>query len=177
MEFVEGVSLRALMRQGKLDFRRISFLIQQIGIALDCAHKQGVLHRDLKPENIMIREIGGGQEMPIIIDFGVATVKHRNSPEATHTRVAGSPRYMAPEQLAGRPEAATDIYALGVIAYEMIAGQLPFERNSMSHEPLNAPLKILPEAARETVLKALSFDPKSRHASALQLGMSRPSPG
>ena len=170
MEFVEGVSLRSLMRQGKLECGRIAALTRQIGIALDSAHRQGVLHRDLKPENIMIRDMGGGQELPVIIDFGVATVKHADSPEGKRTRVAGSPRYMAPEQLAGRPEAATDIYALGVIVLEMIAGGRPFQGDLPSQEPFGALLGSLPEAVRKTVLKALSFDPKSRHASALEFG-------
>jgi tRNA A-37 threonylcarbamoyl transferase component Bud32 len=170
MEFVEGISLRALMRQGKLKLDRIAALTRQIAIALDSAHHQGVCHRDLKPENIMIRDMGGGQELPVIIDFGVATVQHSDFPEGAQTRVAGSRPYMAPEQLAGRPEAATDIYALGVIVLEMITGRRPFQGDSSSQEPFGTLRGSLPEAVRKTILKALSFDPKSRHASALEFG-------
>jgi serine/threonine protein kinase len=180
LEFVEGASMKSIITPGGLDLGRTATLIRQIGEALQAAHDQGVYHRDLKPENIMLRDLGRGQEMPVIIDFGIATV--RDSPQTDNgtTRVAGSVPYMAPEQYLGRPEAASDIYALGVIAYEMTTGQRPFpEKSPLSHfQSQGEGVKInprtlrpaLPEAAEEAILKALTYDKKDRYASAVEFG-------
>src|SRR6266478_4338895 len=130
MEFVDGVTLRSVITAGGMDRQRVAALLPHLGRALDAAHDQGVYHRDLKPENIMLRDLGNGQELPVMIDFGVATVRDSETGSTLLTRVAGSYPYMAPEQLHGKPEAASDIYALGVIAYEMLTGQRPFRADS-----------------------------------------------
>ena len=164
-----------------MELPRVASLIRQIGQALDAAHDHGVYHRDLKPENIMLRDLGGGQEQPVIIDFGVATVTDCRMEGSPLTRVAGSYPYMAPEQLSGQPEAASDIYALGVIAYEMLTGRRPFDEEDSPvqlflKQKQGVKVKLgdlragVPEAAQRVVSKALSFNPKDRYARALEFG-------
>lgn len=129
MEFIEGESLAALIQSGqKYSQNEIAQLIQQLAQALELAHQQGIVHRDLKPANIMIRQDG----TPIITDFGLATMSQNE--EATqitqHGQIMGSPSYMSPEQVEGDLEKigpASDIYSLGVIMYELLAGQRPFQ--------------------------------------------------
>ncbi len=172
LEFVHGVTLGAALARGQMDLPRVASLIRQIGQALGAAHDQGIYHRDLKPANIMLRGLGGGQEFPVIIDFGVATIKDSTTATSQPTRVAGSYPYMAPEQYLGQPEAASDIYALGVIVYEMITGRRPFEGDSpvsffvQQKEGVRVKPKDLrpdlPEAAQEFILKALSYSPRER---------------
>jgi serine/threonine protein kinase len=178
LQFVEGVPLRAIMRPGGMDLARTGKLMHQLGHALQAAHQLGVHHRDLKPENILVKNLGNGQEHAVIIDFGIATVKDSRYAGPPMTRIAGSFPYMAPEQLVGKPEAASDIYALGVIAYEMVTGTTPFEPGSpVAHyfeQKQGVQVKPgqlrgdLPEAAERTILKALSFEPSNRHPSPVE---------
>jgi len=180
LEFVDGVTLRSVMSEQGMEFPRVASLIRQIGQALDAAHDHGVYHRDLKPENVMLRDLGGGQELPVIIDFGVATVADCQMGGSPLTRVAGSYPYMAPEQLSGKPEAASDIYALGVIAFEMLTGCRPFEEDSpvqlFFKQKQGVQVKVgdlrtgVSEAVQRVISKALSFDPKDRYVRALELG-------
>ncbi|MDQ3013102.1 MAG: serine/threonine protein kinase, partial [Acidobacteriota bacterium] len=127
MQYVEGYSLRKLVT-GQMDFALVARIVRQIGQALTSAHDKGIVHRDLKPENIMVHQRGEDDEEIIkLIDFGIASVK--DSKVATNsekTKVAGALPYMAPEQLRGQPEASSDIWALGAMAYEMLTGALPF---------------------------------------------------
>jgi class 3 adenylate cyclase/predicted Ser/Thr protein kinase len=180
MQFVDGVTLRSALSAGPMQLSRATSLIRQTAEALTAAHDQGVCHRDLKPENIMLRALPAGREQAVIIDFGIAAVKDSSGTAATSTKVAGSPRYMAPEQLGGNPEPASDIYSLGVIAYEMVTGRLPFECNSavelyfqQQQGVRQKPSELrpdLPAGAEAAILKALSFDPKARYARALDFG-------
>src|SRR5262249_60432124 len=90
--------------------------------------EKGVLHRDLKPENIMLQPLGEGEDLVKVIDFGIARVADpKFAPETQATMIAGTPPYMAPEQIRGRPTAASDIFSLAAIAYEMITGFVPFK--------------------------------------------------
>jgi RNA polymerase sigma factor (TIGR02999 family) len=180
MAYVEGVNLRSVMKGEGMEFARVVRLVRQIGQAPSYAHDRFVYHRDLKPGNIMLQR-AEDEEFIILIDFGTATVKESQpATRSTKTAITGTPEYMAPEQTRGEPSAASDIYALGVIAYEMLTGRQPFAvpRNERG-EPLLAELykvqqagvKVrpkdlrsdLPEAAQAAILKALSFDPKDRH--------------
>ncbi len=170
LEFVAGITLRSAMTGGPITPGRVSALLTQIARGLDAAHGQGVFHRDLKPENIMLRDLGNGAESPVIIDFGVATVTDSETGGNPMTRIAGSFPYMAPEQLQGRPVAASDVYALGVIAWEMIAGRRPLQADS----PVDLYLKQKEGLKRafdepgisgpveRVLLRALAFNPEDR---------------
>jgi tRNA A-37 threonylcarbamoyl transferase component Bud32 len=174
MQFVEGVSLRSVLTEQGLDPARVARLMRQIGHALGAAHEKGICHRDLKPENIMLQSLGEDEEQVKLIDFGIATVKDSQVEASSYaTKVAGTPPYMAPEQLKGTPSAASDIYTLGVIAYEMLVGRKPFEADSMValYEQQQAGFKPrtgdyrpgVTLAALQVITRALSFDPRDRY--------------
>jgi class 3 adenylate cyclase/predicted Ser/Thr protein kinase len=178
MQFVQGVTLRALVQQagGLLALPEVGTILRQVGSALSAAHEKGVHHRDLKPENIMVQDLGHDQKLVKIIDFGIATVRDPAEQATQHTQVAGSVLYMAPEQLEGRPSAASDIYALAVIAYELLTGRPPFEPKTPYEllmiqregvkEPPSRRRPGLSPALDAVVLKGLALDPKDRYASA-----------
>jgi serine/threonine protein kinase len=172
MQHISGDSLRDHIGPQGMELQRAARLVRQIGQALAGAHEQGVLHRDLKPENIMLQNIAG-EEYIKIIDFGIATVLDKTmTPETRITAIAGTVAYMAPEQLIGKPSAASDIYALGTISYEMLTGRLPYNPASIYQllELQRAGVRVkpcevrpdLPEAAQTAILKALSFNPEDR---------------
>jgi serine/threonine protein kinase len=176
MQYVEGDTLRNLMDQGPMEFTRAAKIVRQVAQALGAAHEKGVWHRDLKPENIMLQH-SGGEDYIKLIDFGIAGIQNSQfTGEAT--KVAGTLTYMAPEQFAGNPCAASDTYALGVVAYEMLTGRTPFPSSSMTHlvqEGLTWELPRrarpdLPEAAERAILKAVSFRAEQRQASIRELG-------
>jgi serine/threonine protein kinase len=187
MEFIEGYELRSLIEseKGLRDFDRIASIIRQLGEAISAAHDVGIYHRDLKPENIMLTDSSGVEQVKVI-DFGIATVKESLDEKTKTTALAGSIRYMAPEQLFGKPTAATDIYAMGVIAYEMITGRVPFAAD-LNH-PLAAMQQLLemqrggvrvlpkdlrprlPEKAQDIILRALAYQPSVRYQRADEFG-------
>jgi serine/threonine protein kinase len=182
MQFVEGYTLRSVMT-GKMDFKRVGLLFRQIGYALTAAHDKGVVHRDLKPENVMLQIGSEGEEIVKLIDFGIATVldsQTASNDTDGRTKVAGALPYMAPEQLRGQPEAASDLWSLGVMAYEAVTGQMPYQADTLVslHEQQRAGLQTqphrlrpdLPLAAQAAILRALSFDPKTRQARAREFG-------
>lgn len=181
LQYVDGVTLRSVIGKGGMRLDRVARIVRQIGQALTAAHERGVFHRDLKPANIMLQDLGGGEELVKIIDFGIATVRDpQASMSAELTEVAGSVLYMAPEQLLGKPTAASDLYSLGVIAYEMVTGRLPFNPESpfqllpMQQEGVKVkPVGLRPElplAAQDTILKALSYEPRNRPRRARDFG-------
>jgi serine/threonine protein kinase len=176
MQYVAGESLRSVMVPEGMDLERMAKLIRQMGQALAAAHRQGVIHRDLKPENIMLQSVGD-EEYVKLIDFGIATIHEiTDAADNRTTEVVGTLSYAAPEQLRGKPVAASDIYALGVIAYEMATGQQPFNSKSIFqlYELQRAGIMIKPrnlrpglsEAAQSIILKALSFSPQDRFVKA-----------
>ncbi|HXM36575.1 MAG TPA: serine/threonine-protein kinase, partial [Pyrinomonadaceae bacterium] len=132
MEYIYGMNLRAQIRPEGMSLERVAEIIKQMGRALSAAHEKGIFHRDLKPENIMLQDLGHGEEMVKIIDFGIAKIKHSAIAATTATTAtAGTIAYMAPEQLSAKQVSLTaDIYSLGVIAYEMITGRRPFNPES-----------------------------------------------
>ncbi len=181
MQYVEGVTLRSIMKIEGMDLARVARIVRQIGQALAAAHDKGVYHRDLKPENIMIQTMGEGEEYVKLIDFGIATVKDSQiAANEEMTKVFGTISYMAPEQLKGKPTAASDIFTFGVIAYEMATGHVPFyaktavelyEKQQQSRMEKPTTLRYsLPQTAEPIMLKALSFYPGDRYAQARDFG-------
>jgi hypothetical protein len=178
MKYVPGRTLRSVMSPHGMDPQKAADLLRKIAQPLDAAHAQGVIHRDLKPANIML-QTAGLEEHVTIIDFGVATVLGTMTASTSkQTRVVGTLPYMAPEQLQGRPAAASDVFALGVIAFEMVAGQLPFIADSTAQqielqragveENLRKMRADLPEAARSAILKAMAFEASNRYRAACE---------
>src|SRR5690606_3733785 len=139
----------------------------------------GVWHRDLKPENVMLQQIGG-EEFAKLIDFGIAAISDSSFAGQAQTKVVGSFSYMAPEQFENRPAAQSDVYAMGVLAYEMVTGNQPFNSESlfehMTQQQNGVPVKPrqarpgLPEALEQTILKALERDVARRYQSPREFG-------
>jgi hypothetical protein len=171
MELVRGEDLRRVLhREGRLEPAHAVKILAAVCGAIEAAHQQGVLHRDLKPENILLP---GGQIEAKVLDFGVAKLVREPAdaaaePQATITMagtIVGTPAYMAPEQLrAEAPDARTDVFALGVIAYEMLSGDLPFSRGSLTEvilaqargpEPLLVRNPALAPALDQAIQRAL----------------------
>ena len=135
MAYIEGKSLAASIGDGGLPQRQVAALVGKLALALQEAHAQGVVHRDLKPANVMIKETGQRRE-PVIVDFGLARQENAQELRVTKTGQAmGTPAYMAPEQIRGDLKEigpACDIYALGVILYELLTGRLPFNGSGLA---------------------------------------------
>jgi len=183
MELVRGEDLRRVLhREGRMDPARVVRILTAVCGAIEAAHHAGVLHRDLKPENILLP---GGDVEAKVLDFGVAKlVAERDAtatapePQATITvagTIVGTPAYMAPEQLrAGALDARTDVFALGVIAYEMLTGDLPFSRGSLTDvilaqsrgaQTLQERDGALPASLDRAVMRAITLIPEGRPAS------------
>src|SRR5258706_4960476 len=174
MEYIDGVNLRPEIKPEGMNPERAGEIIKQMGRALGAAHEKGIFHRDLNPENIMLQDLGHGEEMVKIIDFGIARIKHSAiAPTTATTATAGTIAYMAPEQLSAKPVSlAADIYSLGVIAYEMVTGRRPFNPDSPFEllEMQRAGVRIQPvelrpslsSRAQSAIMKALSFEPGQR---------------
>ena len=176
MAYIEGESLAQFLRRaGKIAPAQAAELLRKVAAALDKAHHAGIVHRDLKPANIMLTPEGE----PIIMDFGLARRNVAGEAELTQSGiVVGSPSYMAPEQVELRnPEIgpATDIWALGVVLYQLVTGRPPFTGSVASimgqivtQQPA-LPSTVdptLPPGVDAVVAKALAKDPARRHASA-----------
>jgi serine/threonine protein kinase/tetratricopeptide (TPR) repeat protein len=129
MELLEGETLSArLRRQGKLTPAEALPIAEQVAGALAAAHAAGVIHRDLKPANVLLVDVPGQPTRAVVTDFGLARVAAEGADQVTGDAVVGSPAYMAPEQVEGgqRLTAACDVYAFGVMLFEVVTGKLPF---------------------------------------------------
>jgi eukaryotic-like serine/threonine-protein kinase len=184
MELVRGEDLRRVMqREGRMDPAPAVRILDAVCAAIEAAHREGVLHRDLKPENILLPS-GGASVDAKVLDFGVAKVIEneegalaaQDSPTLMTAPglIVGTPAYMAPEQFNfGQLDARTDVFSLGVIAYEMISGELPFGRGTLT-EVVLAQARGVPPMPKGTVAPelerairtALDTDPDRRPASA-----------
>lgn len=185
MQYVDGVSLRSAIRARPegMDLEHVASIVKQVGAALSAVHEKKIYHRDLKPENMMLQKLGRDEEQVKIVDFGIAKVKESVVAPSTVTGVAtaGTIMYMSPEHLRGeKVAAASDIYSLGVIAYEMVTGRRPFNPDTVAHlsdmqrEGVRAkPTDLrprLPKEAERLILKALAFDPQTRQQNASEFG-------
>ncbi len=187
MEFLEGRTLRQkLDLEGALSLDETASIIDQIGESLAEAHEQGIVHRDLKPENILLAKRSKGAEFVKVLDFGIARAQELNDGgalTATGT-VAGAPAYMSPEAVTGKTvDARADVYALGVMVYEMLSGDAPFKGDTpfvvMQQHVMHTPpalmtlMQDLPEALSGFVGRCLMKHPKHRpeDASAFRRGL------
>jgi hypothetical protein len=185
MNFIDGVTLSDRIReQGRLPLKEAIMYLTDVAKALDYAHQQGIVHRDIKPGNVMLERISdsgkGRTQRAVLIDFGIAKSADASATSLTNTGAGmmGTLDYIAPEQIqaAGSVDHRADIYSLGVLAYQVLSGQLPFEYSNpgalvMAHlmQPPRDPHEFAPDILPETdyaLLKALSKKPADRFASA-----------
>jgi serine/threonine protein kinase len=180
MEFLHGKSLaNVLEKEGAMAPDRVDRIMQQICGSLEEAHGRGIVHRDLKPDNVVLVDRAGKKDFVKVLDFGIA--KRSQEVDANEQKltqqgtVLGTPPYMSPEQFAGRPiDARSDIYSLGVMAYEMLTGKLPFAANTAwewaTQHMTQAPIPLeshaegmrAPAAMRSTIARALAKTPDDR---------------
>ncbi len=175
MELLEGITLKQYMqKKGALSWKEALHFATQISKALSHAHAKGIVHRDIKPQNIMVVKDGSIK----VADFGIAHLQNESSAEARETM--GSVHYISPEQAHGDPvDARADIYSLGIVMYEMLTGQLPYEGDTVESiavqhlgSILTMPGDINPEIPlrlEEITLKAMSADINARYQSADEL--------
>jgi peptide/nickel transport system substrate-binding protein len=172
MDYAQGGSLRQRYPKGSLvPLPMIVSVVKQVAEALQYAHEQKFIHRDVKPENMLV---GKRQEI-LLSDFGIATIVHSTSSLSTSAEgTSGTLAYMAPEQIEGHPRPASDQYALGVVVYEWLCGERPFEGSvseliaqqlSMPPPLLRERLPDIPPEVEQVVLRVLAKDPKARFAS------------
>jgi len=179
MEYLVGRKLSdVLAHTPVLDARRVVHIAQQVCKALSEAHRLGVVHRDLKPDNIFLQEVAGERDYVKVLDFGLAKFVSGEFERSTLTRsgfVVGSPEYMAPEQaLGGNVGPAADVYSLGIVLYECVSGQLPFDAKTtgqlLRKHILEAPPSLavqvpgldVPEPLTATIMRCLEKDPADR---------------
>jgi serine/threonine protein kinase len=185
-DFAPGVTLTDLLAQtGHMSPISALEIIEQLLDALRAAHDFGIIHQDIKPDNLMIESVRDGKFIVKVLDFGIAKLKNDHlalqaapsSDENTLPPIQGTPEYMAPEQSAGEISAdhRTDIYAVGIVLFEMLEGVVPFKAESIMEtllqhllQPLPpfTPLRGIPEHLRAVVEKSLSKDPEKRFSSA-----------
>ncbi len=168
MEHVPGEDLRQVLdREGALLWLEALDIARQVALALGHAHQHGIVHRDIKPENIMLLPDGTAR----VLDFGIA--RARTSPTLTHSGFVGSPHYAAPEQVMGRAvDVRADLYALGIVLYEMLAGRRPFKSDTpwavIDHHIASPPPSLdkarpdLPGPVVRLARKAMSKRPEDR---------------
>jgi tetratricopeptide (TPR) repeat protein/predicted Ser/Thr protein kinase len=171
MRFIEAGTLKDRLEKGPLSLDEARRIVAQVGSALEYAHQLGVVHRDIKPSNVLITPQGDYY----LTDFGIAKMVE-GTLGLTGSGVIGTPHYMAPEQSQSlKVDHRADVYAMGVVIYEMVTGQVPFDAETpfavvMKHvtEPLPLPRNIrpdLPEAVERVILRALAKDPADRYQS------------
>ena len=184
-EFIPGVTLTEILYEtGPLPFSRVLRVFAQVMAAVEEAHGNQVIHRDLKPENIMVTTLRGGEDFVKLLDFGIA--KMFGGPPSLNVTVAGevcgTPSYMAPEQIRGKPPTVqTDVYALGVLIFELLTGHAPF-RGSTVEETLSMHLYEprpsliteslhgdIPQSVEDVFQRALAVSPRERFQSVSEM--------
>jgi serine/threonine-protein kinase len=180
LEYVPGRTLRAALTEGPLPPARALAIAREIALGVSAAHAKGIVHRDLKPENVMLVTQEDDRVSVKVLDFGLARLDGLGGPGAPLTSagtIVGSPHYMAPEQVSGAGlDARADLYALGVLLFEMLTGERPLRGDAMtvmrlhlqpSPPPLAADaLERIPPHVQPVVTRLLQRDPSARYASA-----------
>ncbi len=173
MQYIPGQNLRDLVKdQGSLSLDQIVLIIQQVGDALDYAHARGVIHRDVKPSNIIV----DGDGHATLTDFGIVKVLQGTTIATTTGAILGTPYYVSPEQVESEPlDGRSDIYSLGVVAYQLLTDKVPFDADNVSslyykiaHKKPPLPSEINLRAAgpiEKVLLKALAKRPDDRYPS------------
>lgn len=174
MEFIDGQELSDLIEQrGAIPIEEVRPLLSDFAVALDYAHRNGLVHRDIKPSNIMLRQIANqARTQAVLMDFGLAKIADAST-SLTGANAVGTIGYMAPEQImaVGSVDRRADIYALGIVLYEMLTGELPFKGSpaQMLFAHLQQPppdahefKSDIPEAVARAITKALSKMPEDR---------------
>ncbi|MDJ0761964.1 MAG: serine/threonine-protein kinase [Myxococcota bacterium] len=184
MEYLEGESLSAvLQRTGPIDVGAVCAIMESVLSALGAAHDKGIVHRDIKPENIFIVQVPDGPPMIKLIDFGISKFTQGvDQTKLTRTgELLGTPTYMAPEQARGTSDIkmSADLYALGIVLYEMLTGELPFTGENYNAIIVNIlttearpPREAYPDfpiEAEGIVLRAIHKDPEYRYQSAQEM--------
>jgi len=176
MDYVEGQDLKGLVRtKGKLPAEEIVQIVKQVSLALEAAHAEGVIHRDLKPQNIMVDQ----QSRVYVMDFGIARSIEPGGMTQTGMLV-GTPEYMSPEQVRGEHVGPrSDIFALGLILYELLTGKMPYEANTAqasmfkrTKESARPAVDVdpnVPPFLSEVARKCLEIDPKRRYQSTREI--------
>jgi serine/threonine protein kinase len=174
MELLHGGSLAARIGGKPLPLETVARLLEQIASALDYAHRRGIIHRDLKPQNVLLDDDGNA----VLTDFGIAKLLLSDATSLTQSGTAmGTPTYMSPEQWKGQNiDARSDIYALGIMAFEMLSGEVPFKADTpfaMMHQHVSVPPpsfgKVppgIPASVEKVIHKALAKNPEDRFQSA-----------
>jgi hypothetical protein len=177
MRLVKGENLDQRLREGPLKVSIAIEMLKQIGSALGFAHEQGVIHRDMKPSNVLLDE----HDNTYLADFGIAKLLTSEQQLTDTHSVLGTPHYMAPEQWRAEGiDGRTDIYSLGVMAYQMLTGRLPFSAETpfhIMHHHVNTPppplppetLAEVPTALGDIIHKALAKDPAQRYQTAKEM--------
>jgi endoglucanase len=177
MPLATGGTLAGHLRQrGRLTTEETGHFLGQIATGLDHAHSLGVAHRDIKPQNILLFE--PSPYHLAISDFGLAKIIQQTASGRSSTLVSGTPSYMSPEQIQGKPTQATDIYALGVLLYQMLTGDVPYkgEPTAVMYAHLHEPVPTvhitnpnLPPALSQVVARAMAKNPAERPARAIDI--------
>jgi tRNA A-37 threonylcarbamoyl transferase component Bud32 len=182
MEFLNGRSLTGALEQGRFTPERTIYIAKQLCKALGAAHEIGIVHRDMKPDNVQLVQRGDDEDFVKVLDFGIAKVGGTQSKLTQAGQVFGTPHYMSPEQCAGTAvDHRTDIYAVGVMLYEMATGKVPFDadhlmgiltkhlyENPIPPHELPPPVNV-PPAMEAVILKCLAKKPEQRYSSMSEL--------